>query len=103
VACSWGGANVIYGLFTDVAARDAALASLLGEAPAPDDGAASCREGAYRGEVTERHRAWSIACWVSSSGQVLLWSEPDEPVLGAILAPAGADAMATWEVVRLPG
>ena len=36
-------------------------------------------------------------------GPVLLWTEPDEPVLGAILAPAAADAVAIWEDVRLPG
>ncbi len=96
------GAVVVYRMFTDTPARDAAVASLLEEAPAPDASASSCREGAFRGDVTDAGRTWSVACWTSSSGAVLLWSEPDEPVMGAVLAPDGEDPVATWEAVRLP-
>jgi hypothetical protein len=103
MGCSRDGAVVVYRLFSDATARDAALATLLEQAPAPDATAGSCRDGAYRGEVAEAGRTWSLACWSSSSGPVLLWTEPDEPVLGAILAPAGADPVAAWEALRLPG
>jgi hypothetical protein len=101
-SCTRDGAVVVYRMFSDVAARDAAVASLLEEAPAPDASASSCREGAFRGDVTDAGRTWSVACWTSSSGAVVLWSEPAEPIVGAILAPDGVDPVATWEAVRLP-
>jgi hypothetical protein len=103
LSCTRDDALVVYRLFTDAEARDGAFASLIEQAPAPDATAGSCSDGAFRGEVTEGDRTWSMACWMSSSGPVLLWTEPAEPVLGAILAPAGTDVVAVWEAGRLPG
>jgi len=57
-------------------------------------------QGAFRGVVTEDDRSWSVACWESSSGLVLLWTEPGQPVLGAILAPPFADLMGLWRAAR---
>jgi hypothetical protein len=102
LSCARDGATIVYRLFTDAETRDAALASLLEQAHAPDSSARSCAEGPFQGVVTEPGRTWSVACWVSSAGPVLLWTEPDEPVLGAILAPEATDPMVIWEQVRLP-
>jgi hypothetical protein len=100
MTCTDGDVVVVYRAFTDAAVRDAAYGSLLEEVPEPTGSAASCRDGAYRGAVTEAGRTWSVACWESSSGLVLLWTEPDEPVLGAILAPPFSDLVALWQAAR---
>lgn len=100
VSCERDGVVVVYRQFTDAATRDAAYASLLDEAPEPDDTAESCADGVHQGLVTEGDRSWSVACWESASGLVLLWTEPDQPTLGAILAPPSSDLMGLWEEVR---
>jgi hypothetical protein len=102
LGCTLAGSPVTYRLFLDAATRDAALAELLAQVPEPDASARSCAEGPSRGELTEDGRTWSLACWESSSGLVMLWSEPDHPVLGAILAPGSfAGLTALWRAARL--
>ncbi|MET0771764.1 MAG: hypothetical protein ABWZ82_01660 [Candidatus Limnocylindrales bacterium] len=100
VSCDRDNAIVVYRQFTDADARDDAYASLLDEVPEPDGTAASCADGAYQGVVTEGDHSWSVACWESGSGLVLLWTEPDQPTLGAILAPPSSDLVALWEEAR---
>jgi len=100
MGCSIGDAAVVYRLFRDAASRDAAFADLVAQVPGPDRPSPSCAQGAFRGVVTEDDRSWSVACWESSSGLVLLWTEPGQPVLGAILAPPFADLMGLWRAAR---
>lgn len=100
MSCTTGDVVVVYRQFTDAAARDAAYAMLLDEVPEPDGTATSCADGAWRGSVTEDDRAWAMACWESASGLVLLWTEPSQAVLGAILAPPFADLMGLWRAAR---
>lgn len=100
MSCTKGDVVVVYRQFADDAARDAAFASLVEEVPEPDGTATSCADGAYQGSVTEGDRTWAVACWESSSGLVLLWTEPDQPTLGAILAPPFSDLMGLWEDAR---
>lgn len=103
MSCDKGDIVVVYRRFTDDAARDAAYASLVEQVPAPDGSATSCADGAYQGSVTEGDRTWAVACWESSSGLVLLWTEPDQPTLGAILAPPFSDLIGAWEAARFGG
>lgn len=100
MSCTKGDIVVVYRQFTDDAARDAAFASLVEQVPEPDGGAISCADGAYQGSVTEGDRTWAVACWESSSGLVLLWTEPHQPTLGAILAPPFSDLVGAWEAAR---
>ncbi len=100
MSCTTGEVVVVYRQFTGAATRDAAYALLLHEVPEPDGTATSCADGAWRGSVTEDDRTWAMACWESSSGLVLLWTEPAQAVLGAILAPPFADLMGLWEAAR---
>jgi len=100
MSCTTGDVVVVYRQFTDAAARDAAYAMLLDEVPLPDGAATSCADGAYQGSITEGGRTWALACWESASGLVLLWTEPSQAVLGAILAPPFTDLMGLWEAAR---
>ena len=100
LSCARGEAIVVYRAFSDLAARDAAFASLIDQVTQPLPTTSSCADGAARGDISELDRSWSMACWDSSSGRVLLWTEPDDAVLGAILAPASVDVMSLWQGVR---
>lgn len=100
MSCDTGDVVVVYRRFADAPARDAAFATLVELVPEPDGSATSCAEGAYQGSVSEGDRTWAVACWESSSGLVLLWTEPDQPTLGAILAPPFSDLMGLWRDAR---
>jgi hypothetical protein len=100
LSCERDGVVVVYRQFADAMARDAAFASLADEASTSDVAVIPCGDGVDQGRITEVGRAWSVACWQSSSGLVMLWTEPDQPTLGAILAPASSDLVALWEDAR---
>lgn len=100
LSCARGDAVIVYRAFVDTAARDAAYASLLEQVAQPMTTSGTCDEAGHRIEVTEGDRRWALACWDTSSGRVLLWTEPEDPVLGAILATGSEDLMTLWEDAR---
>ncbi len=104
VVCSFGADTVVYASFDGVPSLTAAFDALTGVPPA--DGAASCREGPFKGTYpgTDGTEAGQVACATGPDGPVLAWTDDGNLVFGLLQMPVEsefADLHDHWLEVRL--